>query len=163
MVIRHYNPDYLPKIEPLSENCPDPNLIQVVRQAISELPQTNREILEARIYEGLSFREIGVRQKIPRKLAYSEYVAALAILKIHLSEFARQRWNLKIDGICRICTHNKRDEIERLLQNKRKNESWGRFCRRLEQNIGEFFHPPQILINHLRHIRPSGSEGCNEK
>jgi hypothetical protein len=39
------------------------------------------------------------------------------------------------------------------LKSKPDSETWGEFAKKLKRDIGEKFHPPQILIAHLKHIQ----------
>jgi hypothetical protein len=131
---------------------PDPRVVLAVRRAMRRLSDRQREIIEARFGECLTFKQIGIRLGLTPSAVRIDYYAAVRALKHHLASFVERRWRVKADGLCRICSHPKRVKIEEMLRAKSGRETWGAFGRRLEVAIGERFQPPRILISHLGHM-----------
>jgi hypothetical protein len=138
--------------DPNRTTAPDPGLVLAVRRALKNLSATHREIVEARLYDCLTFSQIALRLNMTERNARASYYAARQALKLSLAHFVEKRWQVKPDGICRICTHPRRVQIEKLLSQKTQSETWSAFGRKLEREIGEIIKPPKILIAHQMHI-----------
>ena len=145
------DPEELKYLEPLRAEPPDSALTEAVAGAMQKLPPTLKLIVYHRIYEGMAVSEIAklTKNSIPetRAMLYEAY----RLLRDYLAGFASQRWGIEPEKSCQICAHPQARLIEEMLKTKKNAESWGTFCRRLQQLIGERIHPPNILIAHLRH------------
>jgi len=136
----------------------DSEIVSAVQNAIEQLPTAQREIITARFYEGLTLDQIGARLGLTRKGVLAQNYAAIRSLKYQLSSFVKAKWGIEVSGLCRICRHPKRSEIEKMLLSKSKHETWGAFGKRLKREIGERIHPPRILISHLGHLKGGGND-----
>lgn len=62
-------------------------LIDVVRQAYSEMSDDDRMLIEAVLFERQSFRQLATRWQIPRSTLHRWYVAALLEMRCKLIEY----------------------------------------------------------------------------
>jgi RNA polymerase sigma-70 factor (ECF subfamily) len=81
----------LGEYEPLDDTAPDDALcrreaVELVTQALAQLPDALREVLVLRHYEGLSFEEIARLTHIPASTLKSRFAVALARLRVRLEE-----------------------------------------------------------------------------
>ncbi len=137
----------------------DPAIEKAVQRALKKLEPDIREIVRQYYFDGLSYAQIAKRQHILRGEARVVIINAKKQLKILLAEFVRTRWNVNVHPTCRICNHPERRIIEYYLAQKSDDESWGEVGNRLMVELGERFHPPQILIAHLEHIDGEMEDG----
>ena len=77
--------------EPLDDNAPHDALcrreaVELVTQALAQLPASLREVLVLRHYEGLSFEEIGRLTHVPASTLKSRFAVALDRLRVRLEE-----------------------------------------------------------------------------
>jgi len=131
----------------------DPAIVEAVDQAMGQLNETQREIIRERFFEGLAIREIAVRREMDECQVIGIIYESKRVLKTLLADFVKTRWGIEPIGICRICSHKRREEIEDILLNIGKRDSWGTVSRRIEKKTGERIHPPQILKAHLKHMQ----------
>lgn len=132
---------------------PDPEVVAAVDFAIKKLEPELREIIYERVYEGRKISEIAVNLNKSEKEITALLYEAKRQLKILLADFVKQRWSIETKGNCRICSHNSRKKIEKILITKKENDSWGQITSEIHKAVGEQFHPPQILIAHLKHMK----------
>jgi len=70
--------------------------------------------------------------------------------EIHRQVTVQKRWpdRFKDLNTCPVCSHPKKHLIEKIIKNKKKNESWRSLNNRLKKKTGRSFNPP---INHLNY------------
>lgn len=152
MKIVYLDPALLCNEDSVETARPNPEVVLAVRRAIKRLTATQREIAEARFIQCLTFEQIASQLGLTKRAVRSEYSAAMQALKLQLAPFVRKRWHIEVNSLCRVCSHSKRGEIERMLRTKGGDETWGAFGRRLERVIGVRICPPRLLIIHLKHM-----------
>ena len=147
------DPDIIQNLRPHSSTDPDPELVEAVNQALLHLAPGHRRLIRERYFEGLTVREICERNHLPEAEVIAGIYEAKRQLKMLLGEFAGKRWGIEVKGACRICVHPRKEKIEAILRSRKKTESWGSTCRRVERLLGERIQPPQVLKAHIRHMR----------
>lgn len=147
------DPDIIENLKTISRADPDPELVEAVSEALLTLSPDLRRIICERYFEGLTIGEISERNQLAETEAISRIYEARRRLKMLLAEFVRKRWGITVEGVCRICAHRKKEEIETILRTRRPSESWGSTCRRVERLLKERVQPPQILIAHMKHMK----------
>lgn len=70
-----------PLLEPCAGQEDDPAEREVIEAALRALPPEQREVVHLKIFEGLTFREIGERIDVPPNTAASRYRYALERLR----------------------------------------------------------------------------------
>jgi hypothetical protein len=125
---------------------------EAVDAALAKLSPDMKMLVLDRFYRGLSVARIASENGMTVNSASASLHDALRLLRLVLMDFAARRWDISRITTCRICRHPRKETIESLLRTRRKSQSWGAFCKRLERAIGERIQPPQILIAHLRHM-----------
>ena len=156
--IVYLDPEILQQLKPLPDQPPDPDVIDAVRKAIESLEPELRKVVHERYFECLTLTQIAERSGVEeREIAKSIYEANRQ-LKMALADFVAKRWGVKPRGICRICSHPKRETIEKILLKFECGDSWAKITRELESALDEKFHPPQILKAHLKHMSNKDKE-----
>ncbi len=150
--IIYLDPEIIEHLNTFASRPPDPELIETVNEALERLESDLRQIVYERYFEGLSIPQIAERNKITDKEVVRRIYEAKRQLKMMLAEFVRRRWGLQIEGVCKICKHPRREMIDSILRNKTDDESWRRICKRIEKEVGDRIHPPQILKAHIKHM-----------
>jgi hypothetical protein len=152
---------HLEQLEPIEVNQPDPELVRAVNSAMQKLPIRLRYIVIDKFYRGMTISQIAQCHGINRRRAEADIYEAKRLLRYHLADFVRDRWDIKVSGICKLCTYPKSGTIERMLKGKKDSESWGSFGKRLSKVIGERINPPRVLIAHLKHSGNIHKERAN--
>jgi predicted component of type VI protein secretion system len=62
---------------------------------------------------------------------------------------------------CPLCSHPARDDIERLLNTKRKEETWKRHLTILRQTYGMPHLTPRQIVGHRQYHRATGKIGVD--
>jgi hypothetical protein len=147
------DPEIIQNLKAISLGEPDPRLVEAVDEALQSLDPSLGLLIRERYFEGLTIKEISERNSLPEPQVIAGVYEARRRLKMLLAEFVRKRWGIEVKGVCRICTHPRRDEIEAILSSRGKNESWGVTCRRVESLLKERIQPPQVLKAHTKHMK----------
>jgi len=156
--IIYLDPEIIQQFKSTSKQSPDPAIVTAVSEAIEKLDHGLRRVVHERYFEGLSLPEIAARNGIGQREVIGNLYEAKRLLKLMLADFVSRRWGVKPPGICRVCTHPKREIIENILKTVDGSSSWAEICRRVEAATGERFHPPQILKAHQKHIFGTNKE-----
>ncbi len=151
--ILYLDPEILDTLMPARPPDPDPELITAVNEALSGLKPELRELIIKRFYEGRKISEIESELDRPEKEIMALLYEAKRQLRSLLADFARERWGIEVRKGCRICAHARRAEIEKILLGKKERDSWRKTTLKIRDAAGESFHPPQILIAHMKHIK----------
>ncbi|HEU4437361.1 MAG TPA: sigma factor-like helix-turn-helix DNA-binding protein, partial [candidate division Zixibacteria bacterium] len=121
-------------VETPFEETPNFNwrVIQAVRGALSRLSTMEREVVERFHFCGESSAEIGTILKIPELRASCILGAAQRKLKRMLGSFVQKHYGIPVKTEkCPICRSENREDIEKLLKTKTKEETWKRILRKL--------------------------------
>jgi hypothetical protein len=133
--------------------APNPQVDVEVRKALMKLRPDLRTIISIYYFDGVSISSIAAEKGISEKEVRLRLRLSKRYLREMLCDFVKFRWGIKVARKCQICSHPERKAIDRLLKAKSDNETWGAFGRRLADATGQHFHPPQVLIAHLKHIK----------
>jgi len=141
----------VPDESPGSPNLSD--FLNEVRRAVSSLETIQGTVITMYHFENLDFDQIAAALDLPIPQVKKLHGEALVILKYGLAEAVNRRWPGRFDKMlsCPICSHPKRELIERIITGKKEHESWGTINRRLKSQIGRIIHPPALLINHQKY------------
>lgn len=150
--IIYLDPEIIEHLNAFASRPPDPELIETVNEALERLESDLRQIVHERYFEGLTVPQIAERNEITEKEVIKRIYEAKRQLKMMLAEFVRRRWGLQIEGVCKICRHPQREMIDSILRNKNDGDSWRRICKKIEEDVGDRIHPPQILKAHIKHM-----------
>lgn len=139
-------------LESIQLSAPNPPVDTEVHKALQKLRPDLQSLISDYYFDGVSISSIAAGEGISEKEIRLHLRLAKRHLRYMLCNFVKLRWGIKAARKCQICSHPKRKDIDRLLQAKSENETWGAFGRRLAAATGQHFHPPQVLIAHLKHI-----------
>jgi hypothetical protein len=152
------DPEALNEIETSWITEPDPAVAEAVLKARERLPRGLDLLVYQRFYQGMTIPDIARANSLSPIEVRAGLYEALRLLRHYLADFAFKRWGV-MAAVCRICTHPRMAEIDRMLESKARDESWGAFIKRLEDVIGQRIYPPNILIVHDKHKSRSRVEG----
>ena len=125
---------------------------RVVRRAVKKLSEEERIFIEKFYFEFKSYQEIaGILKKRIYKLERI-HRRALDKMRILLSDFVKERFKLEVSQKtdCLICNSPFRQELDELIKNKKKKETYGRLIRIFKQKYGLDIKTPQVIIGHQR-------------
>jgi hypothetical protein len=125
---------------------------QEVRRAVKRLSDEERIFIEKFYFEFKSYQEIaGILKKRIYKL---ERIHRRALDKMHslLSDFVKEHFKLEVSQKtdCIICNSPFRQELDELIKNKKKEETYRRLIRIFKQEYGLDVKTPQVIIGHQR-------------
>jgi hypothetical protein len=125
---------------------------QEVRRAVEKLSDDERIFIEKYYFEFKSYQEIaGILKKRIYKL---ERIHRRALDKMHslLSDFVKEHFKLEVSqkSDCLICSSPFRQELDELIKNKKKEETYRRLIRIFKQEYGLDVKTPQVIIGHQR-------------
>jgi hypothetical protein len=133
---------------------------EAVRHAVTELPATERRVIERHFFDGGSLAHIAdetglslVRIQVLRR-------RALGRLRERLTLFVQTTYGLgaTVRPDCPVCRAPWRQTAEELLDEKTPDMTWGMLARRLERAVGWTPSTVQILIGHQRNHRAFSHE-----
>jgi len=73
-----------PILEPLAPHPPDQSLRQELESALRNLPPEQREVVHLKVYEAMTFEQIGAAMEIPPNTAASRYRYAMEKLRRYM-------------------------------------------------------------------------------
>jgi len=136
-------------------------IIAEVRKAVESLPSAEREFIELYWFEGRSLTELSeLYGKRPHKLD-SLNKRILLKLRRKLAPYVEAKFGIGDDSSasCVLCSSPFRDEIDKLLETKKPEETFRRINRILRSEYGLRITTPQILIGHIKyHTRKEASD-----
>ncbi len=136
-------------------NAPRPNrkIVRAVRRALSKLTSKEREFIERYHFEGESYCRIAEAMGMRMAMIDGLHRRATIKLKKLLAAFMADEFNLKVEAgpECPICISQYRDEIDRLIASKQKEETWRPIIQKLKKEYGIVIKTPQILIGHQKY------------
>ncbi len=157
--IKGFDPQVIDTIEIEQSKLTDPVLVDTVSNAMNRLDPGSQQLIYEIFYQGHSLSGIASRDGIPLNELNRRFYEIKRQLKMILGDFVKNRWGLNVTGTCRICSHPRKEAIDRVILAKNDSESWGQICKNLESITGEKFYPPQILKAHLKHISSVNNGG----
>jgi hypothetical protein len=147
------DPEIIDNLKAVAPADPDPEVAEAVRQALLNVSPELRRLIRERYFEGLTIGEISERNHLAERETVRRIYEAKRQLKMVLAGFVKKRWGIEVKGLCRICTHAEREKIEAVLRTRKKTESWGSTCRKVQDLLKERIQPPQVLKAHMKHMK----------
>jgi RNA polymerase sigma factor (sigma-70 family) len=123
-----------------------------VRKAVEKLYPTEKRFVQLFYFEFKSYQQIA---RILKKKVYKlerVHQRALSKLRIILADFVKERFKLQIPERtdCIICKSPFRWELDQLIRDKKKEETYASLIRIFKQKYGIHIKTPQIIIGHKR-------------
>jgi len=139
--------------------------ILAVTRALDGIPEDEAAFIRRFYFQGLTYEEIGQetgrdagRLILLHRRAVRSLIARLRPRYIH-----REVGDGPPRSDCPLCRHSDRQEIERLLHTKRKEETWKRIIAVLRETFGMPTLTPQQIVGHLKYHhspeRPADERG----
>lgn len=130
----------------------DKELEKKVHRALSQLDETECKFIIYFYFDCISYKEIGFLLKKRKDKLQRIHQSALDKLTLILKDYVEKRFKLRAEDetSCIICHSPHREELDRIIRGKRKEETWKRIIRILRDGYGLKIKTPQILIGHLR-------------
>jgi hypothetical protein len=123
-----------------------------VRRAVAKLDCHQREFVECFYFMGETYEQIQKRLGKERYKLERIHQQALERLRFLLADFVEAHFGFKVERAnrCPICSHPKKEKIERILERKRPEESWRPIMKILRKEFGLESTAVQTVIAHLR-------------
>ena len=130
----------------------DQELESKVHQALNKLDEMERRFIVHFYFDGLSYCQIRRLLKTRKDKLQRIHQSALDKLRLILKDYVEKRFKLKVDcdSRCLICQSLHREELDKLIQGKKKEETWKRIIRTMDEKYHLKIKAPQVLIGHLR-------------
>jgi len=130
----------------------DQELEKRVHEALTRLDETEREFILYFYFDCFSYERIESLLKKRKDKLQRIHQRALDKLELILKDFVEKRFKLKTDDktVCIICQNPHREELDRIILSKRKQETWKRIIKILNEKYHLRIKTPQILIGHAR-------------
>ena len=123
-----------------------------VRKAVEKLSFEEKQFVELFYFEFKSYQEIA--RIIKKKVYKLERIhrRALGKLKILLADFVKECFKLEISRKtdCIICNSPFRPELDKLIRNKKEEETYAHLIRIFKRKYGIDIKTPQAIIGHKK-------------
>lgn len=138
-------------------------IMMAVTGALETLPEDEATMIRHFYFQGLSYREIS---RITGREIYrldALHRRALRKLTALLRPLVEKTYGRNdCPGTdCALCNHPARQEIDRLIHSKRREETWKRTIKTLQQDYALPIRSPQQIISHLKFHHPAEKEAGN--
>lgn len=123
-----------------------------VREAMGRLTPLERQFVEYFYFEDKTYREISVILSKSIRRLEGIHQRALAKLKMLLSDYVKARFKLDLaeETECLICKSPFRQELDKLIQAKKEEETYKTLIRIFREKYGLDIKTPQVIIGHKR-------------
>lgn len=128
-------------------------IVMAVTRALETLSEEEAAMIRRFHFQGLSYQEISriTGREIYRLDAlHRRAMRKLTVGLRPLVEESCRRDHFPKTG-CPLCSHPAREEIDRLIHSKRREETWKRMIRILRKKYALPIRSPQLLIGHLKY------------
>lgn len=130
----------------------DERIILEVRKAMERLQPDERRFVELFYFKFMSYQEIA--RKLRKRIYRLERLhdRALGKLRLLLADFVKERFGFDAapDTNCPICRSPYREELDRLINGKKAEETYSRLIKVFKQRYGINVTTPQVIIGHQR-------------
>lgn len=132
----------------------DDETITAVNEALAELPAVEEDFLRLFYFQGMGYQEISriTGRRVHRLERLNQEI--LRKIRRRLEPLLDRKFRSQremIDCQCLLCRSPQRDQINRLIGTKKKNETWRRIIRILDADYGLKILSPQQLITHSKY------------
>jgi hypothetical protein len=126
---------------------------EVVESALSKLSDNERELIEQYHFMGRSYQEIAERSGRTIHRLESLHQRTLKKLRSALAPLVKQLYGLGVstDPDCPICSSPHRPEIDLLIRERERFDTWRPLMRVLKDRFGITITTPQTLIGHEKY------------
>ncbi|MGB2698305.1 MAG: hypothetical protein WBD28_10670 [Candidatus Zixiibacteriota bacterium] len=130
----------------------DVELERKVNKALGNLDEIERKFILYFYFDCFTYEKIGSLLKKRKDKLQRIHQSALDKLRLILRDYVEKRFKLKVDDIndCIICQSPYRNELDRIIQGKGKEETWKRIIKILKDKYNLKIKTPQIIIGHLK-------------
>lgn len=132
---------------------PNERITKAIRSALGKMSNVEREFIERYYFKGESYLKIGqVLRWMPYRVE-ALHRRAVKKLRKHLAPFVKREFGIDIDirNECPLCKSPSKDEINRLIKDKKPQETWKKIIKTLKEKYGIKIKTPQILIGHQKY------------
>ncbi len=123
-----------------------------VREAVKKLPSAEKRFIELFYFDFKTYQQIAMILK--KKIYKLERIhqRALGKLRILLADFVRERFKLDVpeNTDCIICRSPFRKELDQLIKNKKKEETYARLIKLFKRKYQIDIKTPQVIIGHKK-------------
>jgi hypothetical protein len=140
--------------------------IERIRQAVMSLPDLPKQVAIMSFFEERETSDIALELRVSENEVKRLLNTARLSLKNALAGLVKERWPKKFGHLkaCPICGHPQREAIEKIIAGKSQRQSWSSINKLLRQAIGKTFHPPSLMIYHLKyHLNETSQEINHER
>jgi hypothetical protein len=139
-------------LQNLSGSKQDDSINHEVRKAIAKLSPEEKQFVQFFYFEFRSYQEISNRLKKKVHKLERIHERALGKLRILLVGFVKGRFGLEVPQStdCVICRSPFRRQLEELIKNKRKEETYSHLIRIFKEKYRIQIKTPQVIIGHKR-------------
>ncbi|MBD3401726.1 hypothetical protein GF420_02435 [candidate division GN15 bacterium] len=126
---------------------------QAVREALSRLPDQERELIERFHFMGQTYRELAALSGSTEYKLEATHKRAVRKLRRTLAPFVRRRFTLKSEPApdCPLCRSPERAAIDRLLSDHDPRQTWRPVLHTLRREFGIHIQAPQTIIGHKKY------------
>jgi RNA polymerase sigma factor (sigma-70 family) len=130
----------------------DLELEKKVNQALGKLDEVERKFILYFYFDCFTYEKIASLMKKRKDKLQRIHQGALDKLKLILKDYVEKRFKLKVPdkNSCIICQSPHRNELDRIIRGKRKDETWKRIIKILKNEYNLHIKTPQILIGHMK-------------
>ncbi len=130
----------------------DVELENNVNKALSKLDDIERKFILYFYFDCFTYEKIGSLLKKRKDKLQRIHQSALDKLKFILKDYVEKRFRLKLDekNDCIICQSPFRNDLDMIIQSKRKEETWKRIIKILKDKYNLKIKTPQTIIGHMK-------------
>jgi len=123
-----------------------------VRREVLNLDSDHQQATIMYYFEERTLDEIAAEMGITTRKAAELIRESRDRLKHVLASRMHERWpnRFRKPRVCPICSHPKRDLIEKIIAAKKPKESWAFINTKIKKRCGKSINPPSVLIGHLK-------------
>ncbi len=132
---------------------PNKRVAIAVRSALKKMSDVESEFIERYYFKGESYLKIGqVLRWMPYRVE-ALHRRAVKKLRKHLAVFVKKEFDVDIEirYECPLCKSPSKDEINRLIKDKKPEETWKNIIKALKEKYKITIKTPQILIGHQKY------------
>jgi len=134
---------------------PNERVINAVRKALDKLSVVEREFVDRYYFRGKSYIQVALAMSKSSDGIENLHRRVIIKLRKHLAGFVKEEFgigtDIEISPNCVICKSAFRNEIDLLIKNKKKEETWKKIIRKLKIDYNIIIKSPQILIGHQKY------------
>ena len=124
-----------------------------VRKALEDLLPHEKEFIQRYYFQGESYSQIS--KAIKRDFNHMDNLHRQSVNRLRklLAKFAIKKFGVIINTSpdCPLCNSPRTIEIDRLIKNKKKSETWKKIIRELKTNYNIEITTPKIIISHQKY------------